>query len=171
MTSIEKCFEGSREVPKRLLKVEPSVSKAQEHLNKAVKNLEAAVLMDQNKFFDWSIICAYYSMYHALLSSLWLIGLDARSHECAIAAFETFYVKENKTVAKYIEYAKRAKTLTKKYSDSLKAVKAARINASYGIAEITSSEALKAIGETREFVQEVTRIVFEAKGIGYRKVV
>jgi len=104
MNLIDRCFEGAPNVPRRLLRVPASVEKAEEHLEKANRNLFAAKLMNDNKFFDWAITCGYYAMYHATMASLWLIGLEARSHECAIAAFEIFYVKEQKVGKEYLEY-------------------------------------------------------------------
>ena len=110
MNLLDRCFEGSGEIPKRLIKVQESVNKAEEHLEKANKNLLAATKMNEFKFFDWTITCSYYAMYHATMASLWLIGLDARSHECAIVAFETFYVQERKVFPDYTEYVKKAKS-------------------------------------------------------------
>jgi len=146
MTLLDRCFEGAPNVPKRLLKVPASVEKAEEH--------------------DWAITCGYYAMYHATMASLWLIGLEARSHECAISAFEMFYVKEQKVDKEYLDYVKRAKTLGKKYSDSLEYAKTERIKASYGLGEITSQEASKVLSDAREFVATIDQLALGAKGLG-----
>jgi len=170
MNLLNKCFEGAANVPKRLLKVPKSIEKAEEHIEKADRNLLAATLMNDNKFFDWAITCSYYAMYHATMASLWLIGLDARSHECAIIAFETFYVQGERNVGKeYLEYVKKTKKLSKKYADSLEYAKTERIKASYGLGEITSHEAAMVLNDARNFVTEITRLVFDAKGISYHK--
>ena len=165
MTLIDKCFEGTLNVPKRLLRVPASVEKATEHLEKANRNLFAAKLMNDNKFFDWAITSGYYAMYHATMASLWLIGLEARSHECAISAFEMFYVKEEKVGKEYLEYMKKAKTLNRKYADSLEYAKSERIKASYGLGEITSQEASKVLTDSREFVATIDQLVLVAKGL------
>jgi len=169
MMPIERCFEGASNVPKRLLKVPESPEKAEEHLEKANRDLVAAKLMSDNKFFDWAITCAYYAMYHATMASLWLIGIEARSHECAIAAFGAFYVKNQKVDKKYLEYARRAKELSGKYADALGYAKAERIKASYGLGEITSQEAGRVLAEARDFVAEITHITHEARGFGYQR--
>ncbi|MFH0737569.1 MAG: HEPN domain-containing protein [Candidatus Micrarchaeota archaeon] len=169
MNLIDRCFEGAANVPKRLLKVPASIEKAEEHLEKANRNLIAAKLMNDNKFFDWTISCAYYAMYHATMASIWLIGIDARSHECAIAAFEVFYVKRQKVDKEYLEYVKKAKSLDSRYSDSLEYAKSERIKASYGLGGITSTEADRVLSDARDFVAEITRIVYESKGFGYQK--
>lgn len=169
MSLLDRCFEGSGEIPKRLIKVHESVEKAEAHLEKANRNLLAATKMNENKFFDWAITCSYYAMYHATMASLWLIGLDARSHECAIAAFEIFYVQERKAFPEYAEYLKKAKKLSKTYSDSLEYAKTERIKASYGLGEISSEEANKVLKDSRDFITEITKIVFEKKGFDYIK--
>jgi len=165
MILLDKCFEGAANVPRRLLKVPHSVEKAEEHLEKANRNLFAAKLMNDSKFFDWTIICGYYAMYHATMASLWLIGLDARSHECAIAAFEVFYVKEQKIGKEYLNYVQKAKTLSKKYSESLEYAKTERVKASYGLGEITSHEASKVLSDAREFVATIHQLILDAKGL------
>lgn len=170
MSLLDRCFEGDRNIPVRLRKVPESIEKAEEHLEKANRNILAASLMNENKFFDWVITCAYYSMYHATMAGLWLIGLEARSHECAIAAFEAFYVKEKKVSERYSGYLKKAKTLSKKYADSLERAKTERIKASYGLGEITSQQASAVLNNAREFVTVMTAIAFEAKGLGYEKI-
>ena len=164
---LNRCFRGTANVPKRLLKVPASVEKAEAHIEKANRNLFAATLMNENKLFDWTITCAYYAMYHATMASLWLIGINARSHECAIIAFETFYVRARKVDREYLEYVKKTEKLSKKYANSLEHARTERIKASYGLGELTSREAALLLDEARAFVTEITRLVFEAKGISY----
>ena len=169
MNLLKRCFEGARNIPKRLRKVPVSTDKANEHLEKANRNILAASLMNENKYFDWVITCSYYAMYHATMASLWILGLEARSHECAIVAFETFYVKKKKVGREYLGYVKKAKKLSKKYADSLEYAKAERIKASYGLGEITSQEASKVLGEARDLITEITGIVSEEKEIEHIK--
>ncbi len=166
MDKLDKCFQGFGGFPPRLIKKKPDIITAEDHLEKAGRNLFAAKLMDENKFFDWAITCSYYAMYHATMASLWLIGLEARSHECAISAFEMFYVKEQKVGKEYLDYVKKAKTLNRKYADSLEYAKTERIKASYGLGGITSQEASKVLSDAREFVDAIGKLVLEAKGLG-----
>jgi len=165
MDKLSKCFEGSKNSSPKMLRKERSVNLAEGHLEKAHQNLFVAKLMSDNKFFDWSITCSYYAMYHATMASLWLIGLYARFHECAIAAFEALYVKDQKVENEYLRYVQMARTLNKKYADSLEYAKAERIKASYGLVEITSPEASKVLSNAREFVAKINELVLEAKGI------
>ena len=142
---------------------------AEEHLEKAERNLLAMEAMFQNKHFDWTIVTSYYAMYHAALSALWLIGLDARSHECAVMAFEAFYAKKGKVDGKYVEYIQRAKGLSEKYAETLETIRTLRVKASYGIGEIKSAEAELARSAARDFVAAIRGLLAEAKGFGYIK--
>jgi uncharacterized protein (UPF0332 family) len=170
MDKLERCFQGTRESPPRLIQKEPDVNTAQEHLEKAEHNLLAMELMLQNKFFDWTIVTSYYAMYHATLAALWLIGIDARSHECAVLAFESFYAKKGKVDKKYVEYLHRAKNLSEKYAETLEKIRTLRVQASYGIGEIKSVDAIFASSQAKDFVGAIRKLVSEAKGFGYTKV-
>jgi len=168
MNLLERCFEGTPDMPPRLIKRGVDVEAAKNHLEKAEHNLHAAQKMEENKLYDWQIVCAYYSMYHATMAALFLIGLEARSHECAIASFEAFYI--NKKVPKeYAAYLKNAKQLSKSYSDTLANAKTERIKASYGVGEIKSDEANKVMFNARAFVGEIKTLVYAASGNEYVK--
>ncbi len=144
------------------------VDSAKQHLDKSEHNLLAAQKMAENKFFDWQIVCAYYSMYHATMAALFLIGLEARSHECAISAFEAFYI--NKKVPKeYVSYLKHAKHLSKNYSDTLANAKTERVKASYGLGEVRSDEANRVLDNARDFLAEIKKLVHAASGNEYVK--
>jgi len=163
---LDKCFSGTKESPPRLLRKKPDLDRADEHLVKAEANIAAMESMFENKFFDWTIVAAYYSMYHATLAALWLIGIDARSHECAVLAFERFYAKKGKVEDTYAEYLMRAKELSEKYSETLEKVKTMRVQASYGTGEIKSAEAEFSRTRAKEFFITIKQLVHEAKGLG-----
>jgi len=169
MIKLDRCFEGTSEVPPRLIKCDANVSIAKAHLEKAEKNLHAAQKMSQDKFFDWQIVCAYYSMYHGTMAALVLIGLDARSHECAIAAFEAFYI-DKKVSKEYAVHLQNAKQLNKIYSNTSANAKTERIKASYGIGEITSEEAAQVMRNAQQFLLEIKKLVFSASGGEYVKI-
>lgn len=163
---LDKCFSGSKESPPRLIRTNPDINVAEAHLTKAETNTAVMELMLQNKFFDWTIVTAYYSMYHATLAALWLIGIDARSHECAVLAFERFYAKKGMVENKYVEYLHRAKELGEKYAETLEKVKTMRVQASYGTGEIKSLDASFASSRAKEFLSAINKLVHEAKGLG-----
>jgi uncharacterized protein (UPF0332 family) len=166
---LDRCFKGTKEIPPRLLSKRPDIAAAEKHLAKAERNNAAMDLMFESGFLDWAIVCAYYSMYHATMASLWLLGIEARSHECAIAAFESFYVKKKKVSERYLEHLKRAKSLSDRYVDTLKEVKKMRISASYGLGEIRSEEASVAQANAKEFVTAINALISEEEGFGYKR--
>ncbi|MFA6328834.1 MAG: HEPN domain-containing protein [Candidatus Micrarchaeia archaeon] len=170
MDKLERCFNGSREIPPRLLQKEVSINAAEAHLKKAEGNLLTMEILLREKRFDWSVVAAYYAMYHATLSLLWLIGIDARSHECAIAAFETFYAKKGKVSSKYVEHLTHAKNMSEQYAETLEQIKTLRTKASYGIGEIKSPDTEFAKIKAKEFVSAVREILFEAKGSSYERI-
>ncbi len=168
MSQLDRCFEGTPDVPPKLIEQGVDVDVAKSHLEKAEHNLHAAQKMAENKIFDWQIVCAYYSMYHATMAALFLIGLEARSHECAIAAFEAFYISK-KVPKEYASYLKNAKQLSKSYSNPLANAKTERIKASYGLGEIRSDEAAGVMNNAREFLAEIKKLVYAASGNEYLK--
>ena len=170
MDLLMRCFKGTRETPPRLMRVKPDMMRAEDHLRKAEHNIRAMDKMLESKFFDWTIICGYYAMYHAVMGSLWLIGLEARSHECAISAFERFYVKKGRVGNEYMSYMEKAKQLSKKYADSLENAKDKRVKASYGIGEVKSPEAERIKSDAKAFVRAISNLVHEAKGITVHEV-
>lgn len=163
---LDRCFAGTKESPPRLIQKEPDLERAENHLAKAEMNIAAMDLMFQNKYFDWTIVSAYYSMYHATLAALWIIGIDARSHECAVLAFERFYAKKGKVESKYIGYLHRAKELSEKYAETLEQVRTMRVQASYGTGEIKSVDAGFARSQAKDFFVAIKQLSHEAKGLG-----
>lgn len=170
MNTLERCFEGTLEQPPRLIKRKPDVESAESHLVKAEMNLAATDLLQKNKFFDWAIITAYYAMYHGVMAALWLKGLEARSHECAIEAFEAFYINSGNASKEYSEYVETAHKLNAKYAETLEQAKTERVKASYGTGEIKSYEAEQVVNNAYEFIDEIKKLVYAAKGIDHFKV-
>ena len=127
------CFKSEKGKKPNLRKIVPNNRIVRVHLEKAHSNLKAMRLMFENDFFDWTVICGYYAMYHAVLASLINIGIRAYSHTCAIAAFQKFYVKRGKVEDEFIEYLQRAKRLEGKYVYRLREARENRVRVQYGI--------------------------------------
>lgn len=68
------CFHPKEGRP-NLRKIQVNVERAEQHIDKAHKNLRAMKIMFENDLFDWTIICGYYAMYHAVLAALFKIGV------------------------------------------------------------------------------------------------
>ena len=95
----------------RMKVIQPNNKLSEEHINKAKHNLRAADYNIKGGFSDWGVSQSYYAMYHSVLASLFKIGIQARAHYCAIAAFKKFYVERGKVKPEYINYIKKAKQL------------------------------------------------------------
>lgn len=104
---LEECFHPRRGRAE-LRSIAPNTRRAREHLDKAHKNLRAMQLMYREEHFDWTVVCGYYAMHHAVLAALYHIGLAASSHGCAVAAFRRFYVDRGRVPPRYAAFLKRA---------------------------------------------------------------
>lgn len=154
------CFHPKEGRP-NLHKVPVNIERAKQHIDKARNNLRAMKLMFDNDLFDWAVICGYYAMYHAVLASLFKIGIRATAHYCAIAAFKEFYVKRGKVKPEYVSYIKKAKQLEQKYAEALDKAQENRVIEQYGIEVITNDDAEWIIEDAKDFVLKVEEILAE----------
>lgn len=155
---LQGCFHPKEGRP-NLQKVPVGNERAGQHIDKAHNNLRAMKLMFDNDLFDWTIICGYYAMYHAVLAALYKIGIRATAHYCAIAAFKEFYVKRGKVKPEYIAYIKRAKQLEQKYSESLEKAQENRVVEQYGVEIITNDDAEWIIEDAKDFLLKIEEIL------------
>ena len=154
------CFHPKEGRP-NLQKVPVNMDRARQHIDKARRNLRAMKLMFDNDLFDWTIICGYYAMYHAVLAVLFKIGIRATAHYCAIAAFKEFYVRRGKVRAEYITYIKRAKQLEQKYANTLEKAQEDRVVDQYGIEVLTNDDAEWILEDAKDFVLKIEEILAE----------
>ncbi|MBU4304343.1 MAG: HEPN domain-containing protein [Candidatus Omnitrophica bacterium] len=155
---LEGCFHPKEGRP-NLQKVLLSADRAQQYIDKAHSNLRAMKLMFDSDLFDWTIICGYYAMYHAVLAALYKIGIRATAHYCALAAFKEFYVKRGKVKPEYVTYIKRAKQLEQKYSESLNKAQENRVVEQYGVEIITNDDAEWIIEDAKDFVLKIEEVL------------
>jgi uncharacterized protein (UPF0332 family) len=156
--TLRECFHPKKGKP-NLRKISPDMEIAKQHIDKAHINLRAMKLMFDNDLFDWVIICGYYAMYHAVLASLFKIGISATAHYCAIAAFKEFYVERGKVKPEYIDYIKRAKHLEKKYAETLEKAQENRVIEQYGVEVLRNDEAEWIIEDAKDFVIKIEEIL------------
>ncbi|OGF46101.1 MAG: hypothetical protein A2231_05375 [Candidatus Firestonebacteria bacterium RIFOXYA2_FULL_40_8] len=142
-----------------LHRIPEDVKSARQHIDKAHGNLRAMKLMKDNELFDWSVICGYYAMYHAVLAALYKIGIRATAHYCAIAAFKEFYVKRGHVDPKYIVYIKRAKQLEQKYAEFLDKAQENRVIEQYGVEIVTNDDAEWIIEDAKDFVLKIEEVL------------
>ena len=144
-----------------LRKVPVNAGWVKQHIDKAHSNLRAMKIMFDNDLFDWTIICGYYAMYHSVLASLFKIGIRARAHYCAIAAFKKFYVERGKVKPEYIRYIKKAKQLEQKYAETLEKAQEDRVVEQYGVEILTNDDAEWIIEDAKDFVLKIEEVIAE----------
>ena len=157
---LKRCFSPDRGKA-NLYRVKESQEKSEKHINKAHKNLRAMNLMFENDLFDWTIICGYYAMYHAVLATLIKIGIKATTHYCAIAAFKKFYVERDKVEPEYVDYIEKASQLEQKYAESLDSAQESRVIEQYGIQVITCDDAEWILEDAEDFVLKIEEVLAE----------
>ena len=155
---VESCFHPKAGKP-NLQKVLVNIEHIQQHMDKAQSNLRAMKLMFDNDQFDWTVICGYYAMYHAVLASLLKIGIRATAHYCAIAAFKEFYVMRGRVKPEFVDYIKRAKKLEQEYANTLDRAQENRIIEQYGVQIVTNDDAEWIIEDAKDFVLKIEEIL------------
>jgi len=152
------CFHPKEGKP-NLQKVLVNVDRAKQHIDKSHRNLRAMKMMFDNDLFDWTIVCGYYAMYHAVLAALFNVGIRATAHYCAIAAFKKFYVEQGKVEPEYINYIKKAKHLEQKYADTLEKAQEERVVEQYGVEILTNDDAEWIIEDAKDFVLKIEEVL------------
>ncbi len=158
--TLHECFHP-REGKPNLRKIPVNAGWVKQHIDKAHSNLRGMKIMFENDLFDWTIICGYYAMYHSVLASLFKIGIQARAHYCAIAAFKKFYVERGKISPEYIDYIKKAKQLEQKYAETLEKAQENRIVEQYGVEVLTNNDAEWIIEDAKDFVLKMEEVIAE----------
>lgn len=154
------CFHPKAGKP-NLQKVPVNINRVRQHIDKANRNLRAMNMMFKNDLFDWTIICGYYAMYHAVLAALLHIGIRATAHYCAIAAFKKFYVEKGKIALEYVFYIRKAKHLEQKYAETLEKAQEERVIEQYGVEMITNDDAAWIIEDAKDFVLKIEEVLAE----------
>jgi uncharacterized protein (UPF0332 family) len=158
---LSRCFKPVKGHRPELLRIIPQTSTAKAHLKKAHSNLKAMNLMFENDLFDWTVICGYYAIYHAVLAALLHIGLRALSHLCAISAFQKFYIERGFVEEDYVRYFKRAKVLEKRYSDTLLQARENRVRVQYGTQILANDDAEWILEDAEDFVLKIEELLVE----------
>lgn len=158
--ALDKCFHPKEGKP-NLRRIPVNMERARQHINKAHNNLRAMTAMSDNHLFDWTIVCGYYAMYHAVLAALFKIGIQAMAHYCAIAAFKKFYVERGKVAPEYVGYITKAKKLEQKYAETLEKAQSERVIEQYGVAVLTNDDAEWIIEDAKDFVLKIEEILAE----------
>ncbi len=158
--TLGECFHPKKGKP-NLIRIPVEIKRVEQHINKAHSNLRAMKVMFDNDLFDWTVICGYYAMYHAVLASLFKIGIRATAHYCAIAAFKKFYVERGKVKPEYISYIKKAKQLERQYAETLEKAQENRVIEQYGVEVLTNDDAEWIIEDAEDFVLKIEEVIAE----------
>ena len=89
------------------------------------------------------------------------VGILARAHYCAIAAFRKFYVERGKVKPEYIDYIKKAKQLEQKYSETLEKAQENRVVEQYGVEILTNDDAEWIIEDAEDLVLKIEEVIAE----------
>ena len=163
MYSIERkfkwCLEKGRVGGRKhrgLRKIKPDTKEAENHIQKALHNLEAVEYNIKGGFGDWAVSAAFYAMYHSSLAILYKLGYDSRNQECTINAIEHFIkLGKLKLHSKYIAMIRRTDELMG--SDA----KALREEFQYGTEIEVNNGILKNMKDNAKEFVEAVRIVIE----------
>jgi uncharacterized protein (UPF0332 family) len=158
---LEECFRSRRGKRPEIRRIPLNKRVAARHLDKAHNNLNAMRFMFNNEFYDWTVICGYYAMYHAILASLNNIGLRAFTHQCAISAFQKFFIFKGIFKKEYMTYLNKARHLEKKYSDSLTKAREKRVTVQYGVQIITNEDVDWILEEAEDFVLGIEELLVD----------
>jgi uncharacterized protein (UPF0332 family) len=152
---IEKGKTGGRK-HRGLRKIKPNSEEANNHIQKALHNLEAVDYNIKGGFGDWAISASFYAMYHSLLAILFELGYDSRNQECTINAIEHF-IKAGKIKLdpKYIAMIRRTDELIG--SDA----KALREEFQYGTEIEVEDEILRSMQNNANELVETARVILE----------
>lgn len=113
-------------------------------LHVAQGDLEVARNGLTEKYWKWSTIQAYYSMFHTARALLFSCGFREKSHYCLRVALETLFVNSGKLPEKFIDALQTAKTM--------------RENADYE-ETFSESSAKKLVSVAREFLEAAQKLL------------
>lgn len=124
----------------------------------------AALLPKDFNEFDWTVVKAYYAMYHSVLACLAKIGCKSDDHNASILALELFFAHKGMLEKKYVQMIEKARSLEDAFVKKILFAKNARRIAQYGVGEETerlaAEETMKDAGE---FVERMSRLFAEIK--------
>ena len=137
----------------------------QSHLGKADHNLIVMTDLSKLGHEDWTIITAYYAIYHSALALLAKIGLDSKDHATTVSILEYFFGEQiSKELIGEFDQLKERKDkidtvkIEEKYINYLWEVKRARETVQYGVS-ISYKEKDVIVNNAREFVSKMKLVV------------
>lgn len=74
---------------KGLIKINPNLEKARDHIKKADHYLSATIYLKKGNFSDITASTIFYAIYHCLLAIAAKFGYESRNQECTFALINT----------------------------------------------------------------------------------
>lgn len=74
---------------KGLIKIDPNLEKARDHIKKADHYLSATIYLKKGNFSDITASTIFYAIYHCLLAIAAKFGYESRNQECTFALINT----------------------------------------------------------------------------------
>ena len=71
-----------------LIKIDPDLEVARDHVQKAERNLRVTFYLEQGGFTDWCSSSLFYVIYHCFLAILSKYGYESRNQECTFAVIQ-----------------------------------------------------------------------------------
>ncbi|MBI2971456.1 MAG: HEPN domain-containing protein [Candidatus Aenigmarchaeota archaeon] len=143
----------------------PNNNLSKGHLGKADHNLIVMTDLSKLGHEDWTVITAYYAMYHSALALLAKIGLESKDHATTAAILEYFFREQiSKEMMGKFNQLKEKKdkiedvTIKEKYIDYLWKAKRARETVQYGV-PISYKEKDVIVNNAREFVSKIKLVI------------
>ena len=128
----------------KLIKVKDTADLISKELSESQSDLSSAQSSLNEKNHKWTIVQAYYSMFHASKALIYKKGYREKSHHCLAIALKALFVDENIMEEKYYNYFRDCMAL--------------RHDADYGM--IYSAESSKEVVDwAKEFLKEAKKLI------------
>jgi uncharacterized protein (UPF0332 family) len=131
------------------------------HLERAEYNLDFVNdLIENKKFYSWTIVGCYYVIYHSALSLLSKKGYSSKNHLATLCALIHLYYNHDKRVSEEDIKLIVKSSIDKKEINYFVEAKNKRETASYGVGkEFTKEEAIILRKDTIDFLNKVREIL------------
>lgn len=141
---------------KGLKKIPPDLKESEKQVKKSLSDLDTMQYLYDGKRTDWVASCAFYAMYHSLLSILFKIGYESRNQECTIILIEKLI--EEKTISLEKEYIEVIRNL----QEGIDSAKSIREEMQYSSETSLEKERCdKLMNNAKEFVDRAREVLEE----------
>jgi uncharacterized protein (UPF0332 family) len=137
-----------------LIETTPDTEEAKKHIIKAEHNFKAVLLLEKNKFSDWSTSAVFYTIYHCFLAILAKEGYESRNQTCTTALIQ--YLKVTSRINISNEIIEALQTAEQNQSHESNVIEL-RENFQYGTETSIKDELLKKLKDLCKQALEETK--------------